>query len=281
MTPSAHVTVRRIVVAHDGSPAACGAFETAVDLADHRGADLLVLSVDDDRGTPQERLRLDPRAEATVREAVGSARARLGEGRVAVALLAGEPSDVVLHALRAGDIAVVGSHPRREAVRVWLGSVSRRVATQAHVPVVVVRLGARGAGDRVLVGVDGSQASVEAARFAACEAARTGVPLRAVLAVSLTVGLTGTLSSPDDQALADAAVVLEESLVAARADHPGLEVICEVAQGCATDALLERARHARLLVVGSHGRGAVRAALLGSVGLDVIEHAPCPVVLTR
>ena len=38
---------------------------------------------------------------------------------------------------------------------------------------------------------------------------------------------------------------------------------------------------ADLIVVGSHGRGGVRRALLGSVADGVVRHAPCPVLVVR
>jgi nucleotide-binding universal stress UspA family protein len=40
-----------------------------------------------------------------------------------------------------------------------------------------------------------------------------------------------------------------------------------------------REHRAELLVVGSHGRGAARAALLGSTVHDLVRDAPCPVVV--
>jgi nucleotide-binding universal stress UspA family protein len=51
--------------------------------------------------------------------------------------------------------------------------------------------------------------------------------------------------------------------------------------GSPVEVLLEAARDADLLVVGHRGRGAWRSALLGSVGLDVVLHAPCPVTVVQ
>uniref|UniRef100_UPI0034DDF51A universal stress protein n=1 Tax=Geodermatophilus amargosae TaxID=1296565 RepID=UPI0034DDF51A len=54
-----------------------------------------------------------------------------------------------------------------------------------------------------------------------------------------------------------------------------------VVPGDPAESLVVRAEGARLLVVGSRGRGAVASALLGSVALHVSAHAPCPVVVVH
>lgn len=38
---------------------------------------------------------------------------------------------------------------------------------------------------------------------------------------------------------------------------------------------------ADLIVIGSHGRGGIKRALLGSVAEGVMRHAPCPVLVVR
>ncbi|MGW3470806.1 universal stress protein [Saccharopolyspora sp. NPDC000995] len=47
------------------------------------------------------------------------------------------------------------------------------------------------------------------------------------------------------------------------------------------EALLREAQEASLLVVGSHGRGRLRRAFLGSVSHAVASRAPCPVAVLR
>ena len=282
MTQTAHATIRRVVVAYDGSPSARSAFDAALELAESRGTHLLVLSaIDRDPDLPREWIHLAPDAGAVVREAVETARARLGDDRVAAALLTGDPTEVVLRTLLPDDMAVLGSHSHGPVTRVLLGSVSREVAAHARVPVLVVRPGSRTDGDHVLVGVDGSPTSVAAVRIAAEEADRIGLPLRAVLVAPVTVGLTGVVSGPDDPALDDADAALHESLAGLREDHPGLEVSAEVAQGAVVSVLLERAGRARLVVVGSRGLGALSAAVRGSVGRGLLEHAGCPVLVAH
>ncbi len=46
-------------------------------------------------------------------------------------------------------------------------------------------------------------------------------------------------------------------------------------------ALTSASSGAQLVVVGSHGRGPIRGALLGSTGLHLLRHAECPVLVAR
>ena len=62
---------------------------------------------------------------------------------------------------------------------------------------------------------------------------------------------------------------------------PGLAAYERIEAGNARDLLVDAATGAALLVIGSRGRGPVHSALLGSVGLAVARHAPCPAVVLR
>ena len=61
----------------------------------------------------------------------------------------------------------------------------------------------------------------------------------------------------------------------------GLEVEAKVCHAQAADALIEEAKHADLLVVGSRGHGGFAGLLLGSVSQQCAQHAPCPTVIVR
>lgn len=118
----------------------------------------------------------------------------------------------------------------------------------------------------VTVGVDGSRSSLEAARWAASEAALQGSAL-AVVAVR-----TWTTGPPT--AAADA-------LAAVRAEMPDLPVGGRVRWGDPVEVLLEESARSRLLVVGNRGLGTLRGLVIGSVSGPVAARAHCPVVVVR
>jgi nucleotide-binding universal stress UspA family protein len=127
----------------------------------------------------------------------------------------------------------------------------------------------------VIVGVDTSEESLRAVRWAAHEAARRGTNLRLVHACVVDPG--------DDSELLPEHVTRRTRHAAkiARTAAPGLEVEIDVRLGLAVDLLLAESVTAPLIVLGSHGLGGLRGALVGSVALRVAATAKCPVVVFR
>ena len=135
---------------------------------------------------------------------------------------------------------------------------------------------------RIVVGVDGSEQSKAALRWAIEEARLRGAQVRAVYAWTLphVAAGTGVLMVP---ALEELQRDGEEVLEAAIAEVATAGVVVERAavEGSAARVLVEAAEGADLLVVGSHGHGGFAGLLLGSVSQQVAHHAPCPVVILR
>ncbi len=132
----------------------------------------------------------------------------------------------------------------------------------------------------VTAGVDGSAAALAACEWAAREAERRGASLRLVHAVTPLPGRT-TVTTPTDPAprprTASRAPLEAESRI--RTQFPDLSVVADEVAGRPVDALVAIAADTEMVVLGSHGAGTVRGALLGSVGRGVAGRAPCPVVL--
>lgn len=135
----------------------------------------------------------------------------------------------------------------------------------------------------VIVGIDGSDTSIEALRFAAAEARLRQVPLKVVHAWMVPVMATpmvGAVPAPEPFER-QARDTLERSLTAVGGELEGVEVETVVEIGGAAEVVVEQASMHDLVVVGSRGRGGFAGLLLGSVSQQVVLHAPCPVVVVR
>ncbi|WP_137231158.1 universal stress protein [Streptomyces sp. BPSDS2] len=135
----------------------------------------------------------------------------------------------------------------------------------------------------LVVGVDGSESSLQAVDWAADEAARHAIPLRLVYA-SLWERYEGAV--PSGGLDRPAARILAENIVGAAAQRalvvaPGLTVSTDVLAEDAAGALLGEGTSAAAVVVGSRGRGQLASLLLGSVSLVVAARSACPVVVVR
>ncbi|MGP4016595.1 universal stress protein [Saccharopolyspora sp. 5N708] len=198
----------------------------------------------------------------------------------------GDPVEVLGEQAAEADLLVLGG-PRIEEQLGVLGSTSAELLTRrSGAPVVVVR------GDRdepgsgpVVVGVDGSPTSRLAIGFAYDFASRHRWELVAVHAWSdLPLDPFARVQQwelPWSEVRDDAAETLSESLAGWGEKYPDVEVRRAVTPERPAQALFREAQEAGLLVVGSHGRGRIRRALLGSVSHAVVNRAPCPVAVLR
>lgn len=198
----------------------------------------------------------------------------------------GSPVSVFEVRSRGAESVVVASDwhgGRRPSVR---GVHSLRIAAASHVPVVVVPDIDVSARSGVAVGVDGSDVGARALEFAAREAERLGGPLVAVHAWDLALMAGGEYGygvsafATDDLARA-AEEVLAGALAPLESTHPGLEIERRVVPGDPVGTLADAAAEAELLVVGSHGRGALARFLLGSVSHGVLARLEAPTAVVR
>ncbi len=132
----------------------------------------------------------------------------------------------------------------------------------------------------IVVGVDGSPASVDALRWAARQAELTGYHLEAVTTWQFPTELDEIFFDDKSSAYSEPAERrLHEALVEAGIDEQGCTK--SVLKGHSAAVLVERSADAELLVVGSRGHGGFTGLLLGSVSSSVMSHAVCPVVVVR
>ena len=130
----------------------------------------------------------------------------------------------------------------------------------------------------IVVGVDGSPHARRALDWALAEARLRGG--RCLLIHAYELGAAGSalgLAEPVEALQDSAAGLLDQKL--RFAGESGVEVDGRTVAGPAAPALVEAARQAELLVVGSRGLGAIKGALLGSVSVAAVHHAVCPTVV--
>lgn len=143
----------------------------------------------------------------------------------------------------------------------------------------------------IVVGVDDSPPSQRALRWAIEEARLRGAALSVVSAWEFPFAPVPTSSSavggeddplPRVPSLERSALdELAAAVTAAGGDPEDAAVSMHVVRGSPVRVLLEAAKDADLLVVGSRGRGGFTGLLLGSVSGDCTRHARCPVVVVR
>ncbi len=133
---------------------------------------------------------------------------------------------------------------------------------------------------KIVVGVDGSDASRAAVRWAADEARLRGVGLCAVEAWEFSPLIFAADVPVALDELRDSVIEHLHSVVADEAGD-GVEVTEMVVEKAPVPALLDQCGPDDLLVVGSRGRGGFAGLLLGSVSQQLAQHSTCPVVIVR
>ena len=139
--------------------------------------------------------------------------------------------------------------------------------------------------ETIVVGLDGSEGSVEALRWAANEAALREAKLRAVTVWEYSYaygGIEPAFVIPPQTLEEEARATLEAAIAAGIPDPKVAESVERVVtSGSPSKAMIEESEHAALLVVGARGHGGFMGLLLGSTSDQVVKHAACPVVVVR
>lgn len=197
----------------------------------------------------------------------------------------GKPVEQLIDASKDAALLVIGSDYRGPESGPARGPHGIRITAGAHCPVAVVPdldlTGRTG----VIVGVDGSEVSEFAIAFAAAEADRSKEPLTAVSTWSPVALPLHVRSYPEDY-LQNMQKLTEEALGISIAGlpqlYPDLEVRRVVESSYSPDTVINRlASHARLTVIGSHGRGRIARFLLGSASQQVLIRLAITTVVVR
>ncbi len=136
----------------------------------------------------------------------------------------------------------------------------------------------------IIVGLDGSHHAQRALEVAIAEAALRHLPLTVIAVHQVMAGYTGHgVAFPGDDALADkareAAQAEVDSVLANVGDSRPSSVTVRGVSGLPAEAILDAAKDADLIVVGSRGAGGFSQLLMGSVSSQVTHHAHVPVLI--
>lgn len=271
---------QQVIAGYDGSADSIDALDWAIGEAQLRGVQLTVCHAWTPAYGPGTDDRSDParqRAETVLAAGVRHAQAAAAPVEIRQLLACGPATRVLCELSAEAGLIAVGSRGLGGVTGLQLGSVSHQVAAHARAAVTVVRgrwrPGPGQAPGPVVVGADGSTASLAAVELAVTEATLRDVPLVAVCALSDSAGVLGIARS----VAADFAAALDR----VQAMHPGVVLHRRIEPGTPRSALLAAATHGQLLVVGARGRGGLAQMMLGSVSLAILQHATCPVTVVH
>ena len=284
-----------IVVGVDESEGAAEALRWAAREADLRGWALTAVMAWGflDQHHPSGGESFDPRygekdaadaLDTIVVAALGGDRAEGVKRRVVCDL----PAAALLDASRGADLLAVGARGLGGFRGLLLGSVSQHCLHHATLPVAIVRRDAERVADgveraeRVVVAVDGSTVSQRALAWAAEEARLRDAALDVVNAWRAPYLATYPMvplpldTGPFEEASKE---ILETAVSSVPTDQLPAQVERISVHGGAAEVILNVAKGADLVVMGSRGLRGLEAALLGSVTNQVTHHASCPVVV--
>ena len=199
------------------------------------------------------------------------------------------PVPLLIDESRHARMLVVGRTGTGGFAEMLVGGTAASVASHAHCPVAIVR----GRHDTtvipdegpVVVGIDGSPNSEQAIAVAFEEASLRGAPLVAVHAWNDVTyedtRATARILTQPEALEEDEERLLGQRLAGWQEKYPDVEVRRRLVRDRPRHALIEESETARLVVVGSRGRGGFTGMLLGSTSQALVQHAQCPVLVVR
>ncbi|HSP51512.1 MAG TPA: universal stress protein [Cryobacterium sp.] len=193
----------------------------------------------------------------------------------------GVPVDELARASATADLLVIGTKKTGVLAGTVFGTLPLRLAAHARCPVVVVPANWEPRGGTIVAGMEDDVTALVAVDFAAREAERFKLPLDLVHAWSIpaTVAVEYGAVLPYEEMQDAHARILSGATRRVRDAHPALHITEVLEQGTAASVLVNASKAASLVVVGTHGRGAVGSLFLGSVSHDVLMNLPCPVAV--
>lgn len=193
------------------------------------------------------------------------------------------PAELILDTAKDADLVVVGTNGHNAMMSALVGSVSRQVAHHSTCPVAVIRSAPAEPTGRIVVGVDGSDDSVIALQWAINAAARVDGEVHVVESWQYPALQTAAMSIgntlPPADLMNDATAEQLATILSGVEVPENVSLSSEVREGSAAHVLLDTAKGADMLVLGTRGSGGFRGLLMGSVANRCLAHSPVPLVI--
>jgi nucleotide-binding universal stress UspA family protein len=270
---------RPVVVGADGSPGSLRAVVVAAGEAAARGAPLEIVHVAHSSGRLGS-AEFEGRP-APLDEAAELARVVAPQIVVRVIGRTGPPAATLAEVSDGASMLVVGSRGHGPVTDALVGSVGLEVAIRASCPVLIVRDSPVTGPAPVVVGVEGSRRDAAVLDFAFRQADLYDAPLvvahgwRAWLEPLAARVLPALVPDAEESVVAGIGTILAPF----RARFPEVDVSVRAVTDVAGRVLVDASQDARMLVVGSRGRSALPAVLLGSLSRRAVHGAHCAVAV--
>jgi nucleotide-binding universal stress UspA family protein len=284
-----------IIVGIDGSPESDAAVSWAAHDATIRGLPLTVVHVESPAAATWSQA---PVLEESAGEQLAEGRSLLAHAstiaRDAIAdtaqvhitgelLSSATPVPTLVEQSKDAELIVVGSRGRGALSRSILGSVSAGLISHAHCPVALIRHDdpqlPHPAQGPILVGIDGSTSDLATA-IAFEEASLRHAELIALHSWN-DVDMNAIPGYDWSPTTTKEGHLLDEALAGWRERYPDVSVQNRLVSDRAAHAIVEASESAQLVVVGTHGGGALAGMLLGSVSNAVVQAVHTPVIVAR
>lgn len=262
------MTPEPIVVGVDDSPDASKALDWALAWAGAVGSPVRILASEAvPPGRTTDSPGLGQKAQAAVDQQLERLHRVSPEAEVDAEVLVAHPVTALITASQGAGAVVLGTRGVGAYQGSVIGSISGAVAASAHCPTVIITSNAPSAYDPdgpIVVGFDGSEPALGAARLAVSAAAAEG---RSVRLIQAEVGTT----SPDEP--------LDDLVAQLRGEHPEVDIELVASADNAVGALTSASRSAAFVVVASQGHRGVPGFLLGSTTRALVQSAQAPVIV--
>ncbi|MGD0852783.1 MAG: universal stress protein [Acidimicrobiales bacterium] len=136
-------------------------------------------------------------------------------------------------------------------------------------------------GHRIVVGIDGSAASLAALDWSVRQAELTHADLEVIATWEWPTGFGWSMIPEGYDPASDMMTMVQPLLDGLRTDHPSVAVEAKILEGHPAPVLIRESKGADLLVVGSRGHGEFVGMLIGSTSEHCVANAACPVVVFR